>query len=403
MSDITQLFTLSSVAQLFTLFLAVFGAFYKNTQKKHGDHPVYWHGFPVLTLKGWILVIALLLSSAISIYSAYDKGITAEKEKAAERKRADELQQTLNQVSKVSASSLELQITRFEEILMSQAIIGETTIGKIDDSSTRLATNLDNSSARLNKSINTSANNLIGNISDSSALLRANILDASLGTRSSIPKISLYVDQRGVTQDFADAYNEVTEVKKGRAYQLRYGIGVIPKSIRDVLFPFADNSSRDRRIGWIRLNLRENWGNLHEVRASGIVGSVSPSFNTTFTSLEAFVGSSQATREVFWLTLNFDKEWSWQVINESLKTRFSKKEYVMIIYREGVAKAPPRAPAFTRVTLVVSLSHEPPITIVMPLEVKNYAYDARNKSYKYELHISKAPEIRTDYLYQQEP
>ena len=383
--------------QLITFLVAVIGAFYKNIQKKINDVPVYWHGLPVLTPLGWLLLVGFMVSLGASIQQARN----AARGNYEEKERADALQKTLNQVNTTSASSLKLQIDRFKEILDTQDRLGKTTIKKISDSSDQLASNIDKSTGRLDSSINISSYLLRGNITQSSHLLRTNILEASLATKSSIPTIYLYVTQHGIVHDFADAYNEVKEVRESRAYKVRNGIAVIPRSIRDVLFPFADNSARGSGdIGSVRLKIRDDWGNEHQITTSGIIKPVGASSNTTFTCVEASVSRHP---DVFWLTFDFDKIWSWQAINESLKARFAKNEYVMIVKRTGIAEVPPRPPSFTNATLAISLSYEPPITIVMPLRVKNYAYNSMNKSYSYELHISKAPEIRTDYAYQQEP
>ncbi|HEX8195327.1 MAG TPA: hypothetical protein VF571_03875 [Pyrinomonadaceae bacterium] len=201
---------MSYIAQFITLFLALFGAFYKNTQKTDAEkNPIYWHGLPVLTPIGWILVIALTLSSGASIYSAYANSVKEEDQKKEladkereQRDRANNLQETLNKVSTQNASILETQIERFEKILVNQEKVGERTIDKIEGSSTLLANNIENSSHLLTGNITESSHLLRKNISDSSEILRGDLSTSTNFLQTNIKSSSKLLRQNIVNQAF---------------------------------------------------------------------------------------------------------------------------------------------------------------------------------------------------------
>lgn len=377
------------IAQLFTLTLALLGAFYKNTQKRIGGDPVYWHIFPVLTPIGWILVTALFLSSGISVYSAYEKTAMETQAKADETTRANTLQTTLNEVNSTSALTLKTQIKRFEDILTNQETIGNTTIGKISDSSKLLTTTIDDSSTLLTRNINGSATLLRGNINEASNLTRNRMLEVALAGRSSVPQMYLFFGREGVAQYFASMDEQ--DLVKDRSFA---SIGFIPQSVRDVLFPFSDNSPGpdNTSIGHIDFRIG-HFGAFCLVQASGFVGRASVLFNSIVALDTTLPNSKTPPDSNVRLIFQFKQEWSWEDIDESLNNAFIQGRPIIIVYRDHVLTAPAKPPSFTHFDLVMVLSKTPAFNVSVSLEPRNYRYDSQTQSYSYELHISKAPEI----------
>ena len=376
--------------QLITFLVAVMGAFYKDVQKKVNDVPVYWHRLPVLTPLGWLLLIAFMISLGLSILQAHN----AARGKQEEKDKAEALEKTLKEVRADQASSLAYQIERFKEILDSQKTIGDTTIGRISTASDELTNNINDSTGRLSGSIDSSSTTLQGNISQSSTFLRTNILEAALSARSSVPRLKLSITKKGVVHDFGASEDERTQAMEKSNFRKQTTIGFLPKSARDVLFPFADNTARNvyaPEIGSINFKFSDEFADDHAVRPLGFVESPG-----TFAVVDSAITrmDTEVNENGLFLTFGFDKPWEWEVMHASLKSKFAEGKYIVKVYRYHVPIAPPRAPAFNA-TLEVQLSDT--LRIFMPLEIRNYLHTGR--SYSYELCISKPPEIRTDYQY----
>jgi len=293
------------IAPIFTLILALLGAFYKNTQKKVDGEPVYWHRLPVLTPIGWVLVAALFLSFAISAYSAYEKAARDVKEKEDETKR---------------------------------------------------------------------------------------MLEVALTGKASAPQMNMFVTKEGVPQDYRALRNEIKQVEDMK-------IGFIPRSVRDVLFPFSENNPRheDSVIGYIRFRIGL-FGGDYQVKASGYIGREPLLFNHIISLETVFTPSSTLADKPnnrFRLVFEFKEPWPWEDLNQSLNNAFIQGKPIIIVHRDHVPIAPGNPPSFTHFGLVMVLSKHPAFNIDLVLEPKNYVYDSQTQSYSYELHISKPPEIIT--------
>jgi hypothetical protein len=204
------------VLQLFpavvTLLLALIGSFFKDTVKKdaNGD-PMRRHGFPVLSKTGWILLIALLVSSGFSIKSMLSSA-----------QRAHDAEETLQRVDTTTATTLTTQVKRFQDILDQQAKIGETTIGRISQSSTELKQNIDNSTSNLKTGIDDSTALLGGRVDHSITLLNhsadkiTSLTDPITTMKTSWTRVALPLNgprqqsQRQTLDDYARQINQKT-------------------------------------------------------------------------------------------------------------------------------------------------------------------------------------------------
>jgi len=235
---------------LLTLFLALLGTFFKDTIKKDAKgEPIRRHGFPVLTRIGWMLLIALLVSPGFSIRSMLSSA-----------QKAHDAEETLKRVDTTTAATLQTQVKRFQDILNQQEKIGQTTIGRISQSSTDLKQNIDTSTDNLKTGINDSTA-LLGARVDSSITLLNHSADkiTSLTDPIKILKTSrtqvalplndpMFQTERQILDDYAHRINQKTVLisqMPDSVQQNAFDFGMVTISVSLYRTPLSDHTLQE--------------------------------------------------------------------------------------------------------------------------------------------------------------
>jgi hypothetical protein len=268
MSELT-----AKVLQLFpavvTLLLALLGTFFKDTIKKDANgEPIRRHGFPVPTRIGWMLLIALLVSSGFSIRSMLSSA-----------QKAHDAEETLKRVDTTTAATLQTQVKRFQEILDQQEVIGQTTIGRISQSSADLKQNIDTSTDKLKTGINDSTALLGGRVDHSITLLNhsadkiTSLTDPITTLKTSRTRValpltnSIFQSERQILDYYAQRSNKktISTSEMGSVLPNTLNIGIVTIAISFYKTPLSDQALQkfalpppDLRF-WILKSAAENF------------------------------------------------------------------------------------------------------------------------------------------------
>jgi hypothetical protein len=224
---------------------------------------------------------------------------------------------------------------------------------------------------------------------------KSRLMQFTLAHLQSKPKFYFYFKSGSVVQDWGRYVSE-NQLAEEKNSGLPEAFGFVPQSVRDVVFPFADNTQTfpNKEIGEMDFFLGEAVNQISFYSSGRMLQLGFPPAIVLLSDRETgSIFSFNKADTAVSMTLQPAAEWSLGSIYEQILQSSNDQNRPILKFTRWRTSCPVTPPKFKEARVTATLWSDSGFKITAPLRVSGFTCDAANSSYSYYLRAAEDPDV----------